>query len=298
VGANGQKYFLAILEGLIPHDEGAWPFVLERAKLQTQRLGKSLPILADDQLTDFVRTLGHRTAETHLALCSRPNHPGFEPEPFTSAYQEELRGNIVRLTERIFDQLASNLTGLSRRAQALGQQILQARGLVLEGFEELVRRPVPALKIRIHGDYHLGQVLVAGKDVFLLDFEGEPARPLEERRRKASPWRDVAGMMRSFHYAAYSAWPEGALSEEQQAGLELWSEAWSGQMADGFLRHYLERAMGAPFVPEAEDIELLLRVFLMEKAVYELGYELNNRPDWAHIPMLGILRLLPGDLEA
>src|SRR5690606_5015726 len=125
-----------------------------------------------------------------------------------------------------------------------------------------------------------------GKDAIILDFEGEPARSLSERKLKRSPWRDVAGMLRSFHYAIHSAWPEeGVLREEERMALEPWAELWPERMSAGFLEAYLLAAGDASFVPEARDREALLRAHLMEKAIYELGYELNNRPDWAHIPM-------------
>ena len=150
-----------------------------------------------------------------------------------------------------------------------------------------------ATKIRIHGDYHLGQALYTGKDFVILDFEGEPARPLSERKLKRSALRDVAGMMRSFQYAAYSALWQPAMRPEDIPFLERWADLWYRQMGSVFLQSYLEATRGASFVPQREaDLRVLLEAYLLDKAVYEVGYELNNRPDWVVIPIRGIKHIL------
>lgn len=137
---------------------------------------------------------------------------------------------------------------------------------------------VNAMRIRIHGDYHLGQVLDTGDDFFIIDFEGEPARPLNERRIKHSPLRDVAGMLRSFDYAAHTA---------------VQAEAWTEGVSREYLNAYLTMAEGASFLPgNEEELRMLLDACLLEKAVYEVCYELNNRPDWVGIPLRGITRIL------
>jgi maltose alpha-D-glucosyltransferase/alpha-amylase len=151
-----------------------------------------------------------------------------------------------------------------------------------------------AVKTRYHGDYHLGQVLRTGRDFLIIDFEGEPARALSERRLKRSPLRDVAGMVRSFHYAAHSALhAAGALRPEDVGRLGAWAEGWYAAVAGVFLESYRQAAAGAVFVPgERAEFEVLLRCFLLDKAVYELGYELNNRPDWVFLPLAGIEKIL------
>ena len=155
------------------------------------------------------------------------------------------------------------------------------------------------MRIRCHGDYHLGQVLYTGKDFFIIDFEGEPARPLSERRIKRSPLRDVAGMLRSFHYAAYAALFEQEASgvyashPESLTVLEPWARVWYLWVSAVFLKTYLEVASKAPFLPRTrEELQVMLDAYLLEKAVYELGYELNSRPDWIRIPLQGISQLL------
>jgi maltose alpha-D-glucosyltransferase/alpha-amylase len=155
-------------------------------------------------------------------------------------------------------------------------------------------RKVNAMKIRTHGDYHLGQVLFTGKDFVILDFEGEPARAYSERRIKRSPLRDVAGMIRSFHYAAYNAYFQMDITRKEQAEvLEQWAEQWYHYISGFYIKAYLETTKGSAFIPdEKEDLTVLLQTFLLEKAIYELNYELNNRPNWVIIPIQGIKSIM------
>jgi maltose alpha-D-glucosyltransferase / alpha-amylase len=150
------------------------------------------------------------------------------------------------------------------------------------------------MKIRIHGDYHLGQVLFTGKDFLIIDFEGEPARSFSERRLRRSPLRDVAGMMRSFHYAAYAVLIQNnSIRQEDSAQLEQWAELWYEFVSGYYLSKYLKKVNGFDFIPEdKESFDILLETFLLEKAIYELKYELNNRPDWVMIPLRGIKSIM------
>ena len=185
---------------------------------------------------------------------------------------------------------------------ALLEELRGRREEILDRFTGLLDRKLDGMRIRTHGDYHLGQVLYTGKDFVILDFEGEPARPLSERRIKRSPLRDVAGMLRSFDYAVHAALAE--LTERAVAPqpveqgprvdeLRRWGRLWYEESAAAFLRAYLETVRGSGLVPEdAADLKLLLDVYLLDKAVYELRYELDNRPAWAGIPARGILRLI------
>ena len=155
------------------------------------------------------------------------------------------------------------------------------------------------MRFRFHGDYHLGQLLYTGKDFVIIDFEGEPARPLSERRLKRTPLRDVAGMLRSFHYAAYAALfdlqTKGILSNDG-GSTEPWAHFWYFWVSEVFLRTYLVAASRGGFLPAARgELQVLLDAFLLDKAVYELGYELNNRPTWVKIPLRGILSLVEQD---
>jgi trehalose synthase-fused probable maltokinase len=177
------------------------------------------------------------------------------------------------------------------------QQVMDAEYKILQTFRTALDRPITAMRTRIHADYHLGQVLYTGSDFVIIDFEGEPARPMSERRVKLSPLQDVAGMLRSFHYAAFSAAPaDGAVAEGNSES--VWqrsrvTEAWHAWVTARFLASYLKEAGKASFIPASEDeLKTLLRVHLLEKALYELSYELNNRPDWVRIPLAGIISLL------
>ena len=154
--------------------------------------------------------------------------------------------------------------------------------------------PLAGMRIRCHGDYHLGQVLVSEGDVIMLDFEGEPARPIEERRATCSPLRDVAGMLRSFSYAALTALDIVTVTRpEDRERLVPWADLWVRLVSDAFVDAYMAAVQSARVLPSHDDFDTLLQGFVADKAFYELGYELNNRPEWVHIPLAGLLRLRP-----
>jgi maltose alpha-D-glucosyltransferase/alpha-amylase len=183
----------------------------------------------------------------------------------------------------------------------MAQRVLDSETEIIRRARLVLDRKITGMRIRCHGDYHLGQVLYTGKDFVIIDFEGEPARSLSERRIKRAAPTDVAGMLRSFHYAARAALLDQvargvAESPESRAALELGARIWRLWVGATFLRGYLDVARPAGFLPGGrEELQVLLDVLLMEKAVYELGYELNNRPDWVRIPLEGILQLLGTD---
>jgi maltose alpha-D-glucosyltransferase/alpha-amylase len=167
---------------------------------------------------------------------------------------------------------------------------------VLACFNTIAKVKLEAERMRYHGDYHLGQVLYTGKDFIIIDFEGEPARPLSERRIKRSPLRDIAGMLRSFSYAVSSALGarlEALHDPKHRQTLEHWGTFWQRWVSAVFLRAYLDASRPAGFVPkDPRQLQVLLDASILEKAVYELAYELNNRPDWIGIPLAGIEQLL------
>jgi maltose alpha-D-glucosyltransferase/alpha-amylase len=193
-----------------------------------------------------------------------------------------------------FEMLERRLGSLPPAVQAPAVQVLSQRSdligrmLSLSGSVDLGR------KIRIHGDYHLGQVLWAEDDFYILDFEGEPDRPLDERRAKQSPLKDVAGMVRSFGYAAAAALHAFTLAHPMdREDLAGWAKAWRAWTSAAFLRGYLAAVAGASILPpDRATIDTLLAVFILEKALYELRYELNHRPDWVSIPLSGLVDLL------
>jgi maltose alpha-D-glucosyltransferase/alpha-amylase len=174
------------------------------------------------------------------------------------------------------------------------QAVLGLESEALRRFQTLLGPQLSGMRIRCHGDYHLGQVLFTGKDFVIIDFEGEPTRPLSQRRLKRSPLVDVAGMLRSFSYAAdtalFNELARGTVPPERTSSLEAWARMWQAWVSSAFLNEYLKTVGDAGILPKSrEELSLLLRVLLLEKALYEVGYELNNRPDWLRIPLRGVL---------
>jgi len=242
---------------------------------------------------ELASLLGQRTAQMHLALASDPLDDRFAPESFSQLYQRSLYQSIQNMAKDSLRLLRGNLPSLERDTRAEAKEVLQLEAEVLEVMRGVTKHRIDLVKTRIHGDYHLGQVLFTGKDFVIFDFEGEPARPMSERRLKRSPVRDVAGMIRSFHYAAYfPLLSDSWIREEDVEHLEPWAELWYQYISAVFLRAYLETARGSRLIPQdKEPLERVLYPYLLEKALYEMGYELNNRPEWLLIPLRGIKHL-------
>jgi trehalose synthase-fused probable maltokinase len=231
---------------------------------------------------DSAQLLGRRTAELHLALAGDTMSPAFAPETCT-------RDDVMRLIAEAMAELQRSRSMVKPNVAAQLERRLSAMRAA-HGADTL--NPA-STRIRIHGDYHLGQLLWAESDYYILDFEGEPARPLNERRRKESPLKDVAGMLRSFSYAAYAAlFAAGDHREDAFSRLEPWARAWIRWTSAAFLRGYTQAAGAAPFLPsDPVQRASMLDLFLIDKALYELRYELNNRPEWVKIPMRGLEEL-------
>jgi maltose alpha-D-glucosyltransferase/alpha-amylase len=319
---HGEPTTVAILHSFVPNQGDAWQYTLdaldhyfERAFVQREVEQPPLPHtslvalseeapspLAQETIGSYlaaVQLLGQRTAELHIALASDAVDPHFAPEPFSTLYQRSIYQTMRSLAAQSFPLLRQHLKGLPQTVRSEAQQVLDSEAEVLKRFQAILGRKITAMRIRCHGDYHLGQVLYTGKDFVIIDFEGEPARPLSERRIKRSPLRDVAGMLRSFHYAAYTAFfnqeAEGIYVSQPEtlASLEAWARFWYLWVSAVFLKTYRESASRASFLPRTrEELQVLLDAYLLEKVVYELGYELNNRPEWVRIPLQGILQLL------
>jgi len=250
-----------------------------------------------DTYIESARVLGQRTAAMHLVLASETENSRFAPEPFTPHSQRGLFQSMRSLTRQNFQLLNRQMKILPPEIQAQAQQVLALEPEILKRFRAVYERRIDAARIRHHGDYFLGQVLYDGKDFFIIDFEGEPAISISERRLKRSPLRDVAGMIRSFHYAAYAELlkqvERGTLSGEQLPGMISWARFWARWVSAVFFKAYCQAAEGAAFLPSsAADLQIMMDAYLMRKAIYELGYELSYRPDWVKIPLQGILELM------
>jgi maltose alpha-D-glucosyltransferase/alpha-amylase len=243
---------------------------------------------------DNVRLLGLRTADLHMVLASEPNDPLFAPEVYDIMHQQSIYGSVSAHMARTFDLLRARMHVLPPEHRVLAEQITSREGEIDTRLARITKRRIDVQRTRIHGDYHLGQVLWTGEDFRIIDFEGEPGRPLSQRRFKRTPLRDVAGMLRSLQYASAAALRVGRNRVEDVARLEGWARAWSDWVSASFVAGYIDRARGSRLLPPSDsDLALLLEFFLLEKCIYEIGYELNNRPDWLEIPLRGLLALLP-----
>lgn len=241
--------------------------------------------LCDGFFLEMVELLGRRTAEMHRALGTADSGSPFAPEPFSRLYQRSLYQSMRSLTRRILDT--------ARRKGGM-DELLADEKEIMAVFSRVTGDLIPARKIRIHGDYHLGQVLYTGRDFVIIDMEGEPGRTLSERRLKFSPLRDVAGMLRSFHYAVYGRFLEASENRpEDAARIEPWLRPWYVWVSGIFITAYLQHMKGSSFLPEDPAVlSRLLQAYLLEKAMYEVGYEMNNRPEWVRIPLEGIRLIL------
>ena len=317
---TSEPTILGIVQGFVPNQGDAWTYTLdmlqqyfERALAHAPQTPPEIPIIPLLQLAqaappelahqtiggylEAARLLGQRTAELHQVLASESEDPAFTPEPFTSFYQRSLYQSMRNLAAQALGLLRTRLRSLPEAARSDAQRVLELETRIDSHLRLLLARKSTALRIRCHGDYHLGQVLYTGRDFVIIDFEGEPARSLTERRLKRSPLRDVSGMLRSYHYAVYDALQSNTVRTAQRSEdlqrLEPWARFWYLWVAATFLRAYLDTAAGALFLPHtSEESQILLDAYMLEKSLYEVHYELNHRPDWVHIPLLGILSLL------
>lgn len=238
--------------------------------------------------------LAQRTANLHLALAADPTDPAFAPEPLTEADCSTLADRLCAHANDVLELVARQYDRLPAAVAAKAQVLLQHRAHLLARFDALRRLDPRVVKTRVHGDYHLGQVLQVGGDFVIIDFEGEPARPLSERRTKQSPMKDVAGLLRSLSYAAQVGLR--TLAEARLDDIPVltpWARAWTTWTSAAFLRTYVRSVSHAGFVPaDPESCGVLLDAFVLDKALYELRYEMNARPQWIDIPLEGLLSIL------
>jgi maltose alpha-D-glucosyltransferase/alpha-amylase len=242
---------------------------------------------------DSAAMLGRRTALMHLALASPTDNPAFSPESLTGDDLQPQLTEVRQQASGVFELLKESVSHLPDDVVDLAASVLSRRRGILEYLANKKFDGLQAQRTRIHGDFHLGQVLRLKTDFVVLDFEGEPNRSLAYRRSKQSPLKDVAGMLRSFSYAAHGALINYASRHpEDVARLEPWAQLWERIVAAEFLRSYRETAGDAKFLPGSRgEFGKLLDLFLLEKALYEIMYELNSRPGWVRIPMQGLLSL-------
>ena len=318
---TGAPRALGLLQAAVPNQRDAWSLTLGAAREYLDRVLSEKPPLPTAALSprtaplenlppavlaligasypERMRLLGRRTGEMHLALAGDPVDPVFRPEPFSGLYQRSLYQSMRNGVRRTFQLLSRQCASLPPETRDEAREILAREREILLRISRVTGRRLAAQKIRIHGDYHLGQVLDTGRDFVIIDFEGEPTRPLSERRLKHCALRDVAGMLRSFQYAAFTALAQQTIVPNIDVrAAESWANLWVDAVSRTFLHSYLATASAGEFLPaDPADLAILLDAYLLEKAVYEVSYELNNRPDWLRLPLAGIRAILSDKSE-
>jgi len=305
VAEDGTPTALFVVQGFVRNQGDGWSSTVDSLvrDLDDIRLGVAH---SNDEASEgepfgihiaMMATLGQRTAELHCALATRTGDPAFDPEPVTEADLKGWADAARRQADAAFKVLPGALDRMTPAVREQAEGLLARKAEVMDRLTELADTPPQGLKTRIHGDYHLGQVLRAQNDWYIIDFEGEPAKTLEERRAKHSPLRDVAGMLRSFNYAAWAALfriDESGVQEGANLAQDA-AQDWERRSTQVFLDAYRAAIGDCPSWPSDEaGSQRLLALFLMEKALYEIAYEAAHRPNWIGIPVKGVLGLLDG----
>ena len=297
---DGTKYGVGIMHAFVPSDGDAWSAV--QRELQEVLGGAAGSAPTDQQdLGRFIgraATLGRRTAEIHLALArATPDDDAFRCEPLTEADRRAAAERARAMLDEQLAALQARVGSLSADARGAAERLADPQGPGRRAFADVcascVAEETGVAKTRILGDLHLGQVLARGDDFTIIDFEGEPARPLAERRAKASPLRDVMGMVRSFSYAPEAVLRAGGAEPDRRKRLLPLARRWQDRATEEYRRGYLSTAAGAPFLPkDPRHLKLMLDFYALERVIYEIGYELNNRTAWVDIPLAGLLALV------
>jgi maltose alpha-D-glucosyltransferase/alpha-amylase len=300
VAPNGSTTALALLQGYLQNQGDGWTYALDylvRFLNQCRTTGAAPGPAAEVHggHLALMHTLGRRSGELHKALAMKTGDPAFDPEPLRDQDVEAWVRQARNEAAATLDILQQQRNGLPTSLRTEADALLARRSQVVQQIEKRTIKDIDALKIRHHGDYHLGQVLLAQNDFVIIDFEGEPARPLAERRHKHSPLRDVAGMLRSFNYVTYTALARlGDESQEVLATMERIALDWEAEVRRTFLDGYQQATLDSGLYGAWDAMSGLLELFVLEKAFYELRYELSQRPDWVHIPLRGIASLCNG----
>jgi maltose alpha-D-glucosyltransferase / alpha-amylase len=296
---EGQTRLLAMLQAYVTNQGDGWTYSLEYVRrhleqYRTTPAGDALPPNAHEAYLALVRVLALRTAELHRALAQPTADAAFSPQPLSRADIDAYRQRALEEARQALDLLASNLETVPAADRERANAVLAQRDQIKARIETCAKAAPQGKKIRIHGDYHLGQVLVTRNDFVIIDFEGEPGNSLEQRRAKHSPLRDVAGMMRSFGYVQQSGLRSVVHNEAEAARLAPLARAWELEVRAAFLSAYDAAARDAALYESLQPGLGMLGLFELEKALYELRYELGNRPSWIGIPLQGILDLSGG----
>jgi maltose alpha-D-glucosyltransferase/alpha-amylase len=284
---GNEKRSLALLEECVLNTRNLWTFALENIQRYFNLSlvdGKNLEEAIGGNFLETIALLGKRAAQMHQALATSDD-PDFKPEKFTQSYQKSLYTTMRNQLKHVFSQLEKH-----QNLSPMIPHILSLETTILKHYQFLQEKNIEAYQMRIHGDFHLGQVLQTGKDLVIIDFEGEPLAPLSEKRLKKNCLQDIAGMVRSFHYALSVIFNQ---RKDQKEKLNPFFLPWYEKTKNVFLQSYLQKMENSPLISiHPGELKSLFQVYLLHKAVYEVGYELNYRPDWIEVPLNGILLLL------
>lgn len=293
LGEGGKTTTLAILQEFVPNDGDCWNHTLAHLKRLSEAVSRG-KVPDNGNFPERMEMLGERVGQLHAVLAGAAGNSAFDPEPVSDDDWAEWMTSIERSMTETLDALRRRIASIPERHRAMVEEACAASGCIREHIKTFRPDLASIRKTRIHGDLHLGQILVTKNDFVIIDFEGEPARSLAERRRKHLPMRDVAGMLRSFSYAA-----QMLVQEESRANAEFdrcltaMAEDWEHRIVEKFLSGYLHGAGDCVAIPRDRDVfDSLLKLFLLEKVLYECTYELNNRPDWIGIPTAGLIRIV------
>jgi maltose alpha-D-glucosyltransferase/alpha-amylase len=313
---EGEPMLLAVLHGFVRNATEAWDYTVDHLGLffeHAMARGAEGPPASENnplpppELTteligsylEFIRLLGVRTAEMHLALSSKEEDPVFAPESFTDFYRHGLYHGLVARLSRTLDLLQRRVGRLPDAVRPDVQRVLERQGAIRDRYRLLRDQRIYAQRIRIHGDYHLGQALYTGRDFTIIDFEGDPSRPQSERRIKRSPLEDVAGMLDSIYHAAHAVLlgeaPGVIPKPETIQGLDAWAKFWYRTVGAEFVNSYLTMPGISKLLPaDLEQVRSLLRIYLLDLGVRKLWFEVQHAPERVRIPARGVIELVEG----
>ncbi|MFZ2648604.1 MAG: maltose alpha-D-glucosyltransferase [Burkholderiaceae bacterium] len=294
--ADGSVSAVALLQAQVTNQGDAWIFTVDQIArvLESQGKGGGDPKDEAGAMVERFRVLARRIAELHVVLARRTGDAAFDPEPTQAADVQRWAAAVRRECDRTFELMAQRSSSWAEPLTVLAGRVSQGAAQLAQRIEHTAKAPPVGLKTRLHGDLHLGQVLICRDDFVLIDFEGEPQRPLEERRAKHSALRDVAGMLRSFDYARHTALQRAATSSSELERLAPVARQWERRVREAFLQTYREVAVAGGLYADEQAFaraQALLDLFELEKALYEMRYEMDNRPDWVGVSLSGIAAL-------
>ena len=297
VAEDGRTATLALIQQYVYNQGSAWDYTLNYLDRFFEDASRQAASATGPDVhggyNALIRTLGLRTGELHAAFARSAGLPAFEPVPLTDADVAALAERVRADAAEVLDRLARRRDTLPEAVRGDADRLLSERERLLVRIAERAKQRAGGSKTRVHGDYHLGQVLLVQNDFVITDFEGEPSRTMAERAQKHSPLKDVAGMLRSFDYAMHAAlFKFVAVRPDAKEAVEPAGGQWQQHATGAFLDGYEEGARAGGLASPRTQAKGLLELFMLEKAIYELKYEVDNRPDWVRIPVSGLLAAL------